>query len=177
VARPRFTAQQIAETVAGKLPSNQDAIGCAASPKDKPKRSKEAKVVILPPSSYDPAAGIAIIMLPIPPRALHPNASCSWKAKIKPKQLARDGAASATIDLLKGERPLWRNASVHIRMVAATKAHSDKDNIVAWVKAVLDGVVKGGGLVVDDYKLDAPTVEIASDRFCPHLELHFRRKE
>jgi hypothetical protein len=173
--RPNFTAAQLAATACARIPSNQVVLGLAAT-QGNVKRTKVVKIVSLPPSTFNEAEGVATIVLPLPPKELHPNARCHWKAKLKPKQQARDEAMIITMAALKGCKPLWEAATVHLNVWLTTRAHADKDNCIAWVKNAVDGIV-AAGIMANDSGIEWWPVIIEADRTCPHIELTFQKRK
>lgn len=86
-----------------------------------------------------------IITLPWPSPALSPNARLHWRAKVGPKAGAKRVAAWSTVaatgfhakrDALKGDDKI----AVRIVFYPPDKRHRDADNMVASIKAALDGV-------------------------------------
>lgn len=93
------------------------------------------------------------IVLPFPDRRLSPNARLHWRARLKPKQVARTGAWAATVATegyrtakaaLEGVEPI----PVEIRFYPPDRRHRDDDNMIAAFKAARDGIAEALG--VDD---------------------------
>lgn len=94
------------------------------------------------------------IVLPFPDRRLSPNARLHWRARLKPKQIAKTSAWAATVAtpgfyetrraLGEGEGPI----AVQIRFYPPDNRRRDDDNIIASFKAARDGVADALG--VDD---------------------------
>ena len=91
------------------------------------------------------------ITLPLPPRALHPNARKHWRAKMKPKKDQRlEAYWSARAVISEQVGPLqvlnWKLAEVQSTWYLARR--NDADNLIAWLKATNDGLADAG--IVDN---------------------------
>ena len=93
------------------------------------------------------------IVLPFPDRRLSPNSRCHWRARLKPKQIAKTTAWATTAATkgfyeakaaLQGTGPI----PVRIRFYPPDNRRRDADNIIASFKAAQDGVADALG--VDD---------------------------
>lgn len=101
-----------------------------------------------------------LISLPWPDSRLSPNARLYWAAKVAPKKIAREGAAWATkgaegfhaakaaLTASEGHIPLT------VRFYPPDRRHRDTDNMVASLKAAIDGI--------------ADALEVNDRRFRPH---------
>lgn len=91
------------------------------------------------------------IELPLPPKAVHPNARSHWAAKARAKKQQRSDATTAALAALNGaRRPRWGQAEVHATFYLARK--TDPDNLIAWMKASLDGL-QDAGIIANDNDL------------------------
>lgn len=86
-----------------------------------------------------------IVRLPWPDKRLNPNSSLHWRAKVGPKVDAKRVAAWSTVtapgfhdkrDELQGDGRI----PITITFYPPDRRHRDADNMVASIKAALDGV-------------------------------------
>ncbi|PZQ55748.1 MAG: endodeoxyribonuclease RusA [Novosphingobium pentaromativorans] len=94
-----------------------------------------------------------IITLSWPDKRLSPNARLHWRAKVKPKQSARDGAAWLTAAApgfqdAKAALPAAGPIPVKVTFFPPDRRHRDDDNMIASFKAARDGIASALG--VDD---------------------------
>jgi Holliday junction resolvase RusA-like endonuclease len=91
------------------------------------------------------------IELPMPPKQLHPNARSHWRAKLKPKAQQRQQAYLAALDALRGAvSPRWESAKIHATYWLGSRGKKhDADNLIAWLKATVDGL-QDAGILADD---------------------------
>ena len=68
----------------------------------------------------------------------------------------------------------WDSAVIHVKWFHPTKKHKDIWNIVGSLKGTVDGIVRSG-ILVDDDKLQPPTVERLTDKDSPRVELYFTK--
>ena len=79
-----------------------------------------------------------ILTLPIPPKALHPNARPHWAAKMTAKREYRQ-----TVFLLAlSARPAkpWAKATARAVFYTRTAHRHDPDNLNAWLKSGVDAL-------------------------------------
>lgn len=95
-----------------------------------------------------------IIDLPLPPRALSPNARCHWAAKARNAKFARDLANLTASE----HRPAKPYGAVAYRLIAWTANPTDDDNIIAQCKAYRDGIADAG-IVTNDANMRCFGVE------------------
>ena len=88
-----------------------------------------------------------------PPRILSPNSRVHWSSLAKAKRIYRHACGWATRDSLpQGGGAAHEHAvSVTLRFVAPDRRARDEDNIIAAMKAGIDGIADGIGL--DDGKI------------------------
>lgn len=88
------------------------------------------------------------ITVPLPPRAMHPNARAHWRAKMAPKKLQRETAYLAALNATRHleRQPFWKLAEVQMTWHVAR--HNDSDNLLGWAKGTIDGIADAG--VVDN---------------------------
>ena len=92
------------------------------------------------------------IVLPLPRKALHPNARCHYMAKARAKSEDRHDAAiaaTAAMNKAKLSPPRWAVADVEVEYRFYRNSPRDPDNLVAWYKSFLDGIVDAGVLIGD----------------------------
>jgi hypothetical protein len=116
-----------------------------------------------------------VIVLPLPPRELHPNGRPHHMAKMRATKLYRAKACEATADLRVESGP-WERATVAATFFHTAKRRRDDVNFLAALKAAYDGLVDGGLLEDDDamhlitlgatFEVDAkhPRVELRVER-------------
>src|SRR5687767_4924015 len=101
---------------------------------------------VRPRPAPQPQASIEL-ELPIPPRATHPNARTHWGAKATATKRQRsDCSTMASIILRSRQAPRWAAASVLATFHVPGKSArtSDPDNLIAWLKATIDGLQDAG---------------------------------
>lgn len=99
-----------------------------------------------------------VLDLPLPPRALHPNARTFWAAKARHTKQARDEARLVALIGKKHRQP-WSAATVRCQFTFRDKRSRDKDNLLGWLKAYFDGIADAG-VVANDSGLTHLPVEI-----------------
>lgn len=109
-----------------------------------------------------------IIELPLPPKELHPNKPVVWRAKMKPKALYREQACAAAWNH-RPAKPL-EAASVRLVFYLRTKHRHDPDNLIAWMKAGIDGLCDAK-IFADDKHLTYLPCEQVTDRKNPRVEV------
>lgn len=102
------------------------------------------------------------ITLPIPPKALWPNARPHWRAKNKAFQAYKQASCVAAFVATNGTRHKWECATCQCAFAFKRRGRRDPDNLMAAMKAVWDGLVVAG-LLKDDDKLTHLPVTIAFD--------------
>jgi crossover junction endodeoxyribonuclease RusA len=110
-----------------------------------------------------------ILELSFPPPELSPNARPFWAVKHKVRKAYREECAR----LAKSARlalgpylswPLHAPVLLELRFLSATKRRRDRDNLIAWFKTGIDGLVDGGILADDSAEnlvIGAVEVEVA----------------
>lgn len=108
------------------------------------------------------------ITLPLPPKALSPNARVHWAAKAR---AVRGYRARAMVMARRAGRPHgWGEATVRITWYAKTRTHPDPDNALASLKAGIDGITEAG-VLADDRALRYEPIAFAVDRERPRVEI------
>lgn len=109
------------------------------------------------------------IVLPIPSRALSPNARCHWAPKSQITRMHRRRAKMATLEALNGQ-PAPEVAGYVLRFFFKTRQHRDDDNAAASCKAYRDGIADA--LRIDDHTLRMVcSPEMRHDPENPRLEI------
>ena len=82
------------------------------------------------------------VELPWPSRALSPNARVHWAVKRKATQAAKQYASAQTLHNLQGKNlpKTIRRISYRLTFLPPDRRARDEDNLVAQMKAYLDGV-------------------------------------
>lgn len=100
---------------------------------------------------------IVELVLPFPPRELSPNARAGQWDKIK---AVKDYRYACKVEALKvrnvapaGSFPLAVPVQAHITFVVRTNRSRDEDNLMASMKAGIDGIVDARVLAGDDARL------------------------
>ena len=120
---------------------------------------------------------IVKIVLPLPPKELHPNSRNHWRAKLKPKKMARTLAFVKTNNILLLSRPaiprrFFTKADLRCHWYFKTNHKHDTGNLIAWIKAYEDGIVQAG-LLTDDDKINYLYPVIGKDKANSRLEMIF----
>jgi Holliday junction resolvase RusA-like endonuclease len=118
------------------------------------------------------------IILPLPPKVLHPNAVAHWGRKIKPKKQARiDAGYAAAVSIGPWRTMPWSHVSAHCRWFVRhhNGLRMDCDNATAWLKAYFDGIADQG-VVDNDKAIEKITHEFAVDKLKPRVEITIRRE-
>jgi len=93
------------------------------------------------------------IELPLPPKELSPNGGKKWNVH-KINRITQK-AQSDTIALVREQMsrgvPL-EQATVTVTFVVPTRARRDLDNLISAAKPYLDGIVKAGVIVDDNWQ-------------------------
>ena len=98
-------------------------------------------------------------VLPWPPKGLSPNARLHWAARSKPKKQYREACRLQV--LAQGARPMEGCLRVQMEFVPPDRRKRDWDNLVASMKAGLDGLADA--LQVDDAQF-VLSFHVARDR-------------
>ena len=90
------------------------------------------------------------ITVPLPDKALSPNARCHWRRIAEEKRMARDVAnIKARFALNLEPAPRWDKARAQVTFYWPDKRRRDADNAMASLKAVVDGIADAG-IVAND---------------------------
>jgi crossover junction endodeoxyribonuclease RusA len=110
------------------------------------------------------------ITIPIPHRALSPNARTHWATKAKKVKAARGVAwwyAKVDADWTPTH---WTNAISTVVWYAKTATHPDPDNALAMLKPYFDGLADAG-VLANDRNLAHNPIRFEKDRANPRVEL------
>lgn len=113
------------------------------------------------------------VVVSIPSRTLSPNARpAHWAVKFKATKKARVEAwAAAQVAMYEANvKGGWKDATCSVVWHARTNRRRDKDNCLASLKAVFDGLVDAG-LLHDDNALTHLPLVILVDAKNPRVEL------
>jgi crossover junction endodeoxyribonuclease RusA len=98
--------------------------------------------------------GVMEVTLPWPPRELSPNGRHHWATKARATKKYR--AACGWQAIADGVKPNHRHSgpiSVHMVFVPPTRRIRDEGNLVAWMKAGLDGLADALGIDDSEFRL------------------------
>jgi crossover junction endodeoxyribonuclease RusA len=116
------------------------------------------------------------ITIPIPHRALSPNARTHWATKAKKVKAARGVAwwyAKVDADWTPTH---WTNAISTVVWYAKTATHLDPDNALAMLKPYFDGMADAG-VLANDRNLAHNPIRFEKDRANPRVELTITKIE
>ena len=89
------------------------------------------------------------IELPWPDRRLSPNARVHWRARLRPKEAAREIGFYYAIQSHDADyEPMTGDLRVAYHLHPPSKRRYDQDNVIAAMKPMIDGVCHG--LAIDD---------------------------
>jgi crossover junction endodeoxyribonuclease RusA len=109
-----------------------------------------------------------VIVLPLPPRELSPNARPHWAAKARAVKHYREAAYLSSL----AERPCrpLQAARVTARFFFRTRRRRDRDNLLASLKPAFDGIADARVVANDAGMIHMP-VEQYVDRRDPRIEI------
>ena len=113
------------------------------------------------------------LVLPLPPKELSPNARVHWRVKAastKQTRLLAHSIAAGTLIAARRKAPGWKRAEVQITYSAKRRRWPDPDNLLASMKASIDGMTDAG-LFADDRGLVHLPPVLALDRKSPRVEI------
>ena len=114
------------------------------------------------------------ITIPIPHRALSPNARTHWATKAKKVKAARGVAwwyAKVDADWTPTH---WPNAISTVVWYAKTATHPDPDNALAMLKPYFDGMADAG-VLANDRNLAHNPIRFEKDRANPRVQITITR--
>jgi len=114
------------------------------------------------------------ITIPIPHRALSPNARTHWATKAKKVKAARGVAwwyAKVDADWTPTH---WTNAISTVVWYAKTATHPDPDNALAMLKPYFDGMADAG-VLANDRGLKHNPIRFEKDKANPRVQITITR--
>ena len=109
------------------------------------------------------------LVLPIPPRELHPNARPHYRTKARLTRRCRERTRTETFAL---QPPRLRRAVLHVHWFWPDKRPRDTFDACASLKAYIDGMVDGGAIVDDSWQhMSVGNVSVSVDQKNPRVEL------
>ena len=109
-----------------------------------------------------------VIILPLPPRELSPNARPHWAAKARAVKRYRQTAWLCALAVRPSE-PI-QTARVTSRFFFRNRRRRDRDNLLASLKPAFDGIA-GARVVTNDSGMTHMPVEQYLDRTDPRVEI------
>jgi len=110
------------------------------------------------------------ITLPLPSRALMPNARHHWRDIAKAKRIARLTSRYSSEPYV-GQIDAMAAVSCEARFFFETARKRDRDNLIAWLKAYFDGL-QDSGLIRNDSDITHLPARVMQDEKAPRVELH-----
>lgn len=110
------------------------------------------------------------LTLPWPKPILSPNARAHWRDLAREKARFRESSRLATLLALKRRRPLATDIYVSLYFTPPDRRAYDQDNLLARMKAGLDGVAEALG--VDDSRFRFTHLEILGPQRPPMVRVH-----
>jgi crossover junction endodeoxyribonuclease RusA len=110
------------------------------------------------------------VTLPLPPRELHPNARVHWRKKSRATREYRRRAWAEAMRATPVREPRYARATCRVWFYLPDNRRRDSDNLLAWMKAGIDGLADAG-IVENDRAFSFPAVEVALDRNNPRVIL------
>ena len=112
------------------------------------------------------------IVLPLPPKQLHPNARTHYMSKARKAAEARHDAALAGMKAMRdaGNPEPFTKATALLRYYFKRGRRRDNDNMLAWAKSYFDGLADAGVIVNDSGFTHLPVWSLRDDAD-PRLEI------
>lgn len=120
------------------------------------------------------------ITVPIPHKALSPNARVHWRTLAGQKKKAKDSGVAHAANALMEEwiaPPMWMMATVNVQAFFKDRRSKwDRDNFIASLKAYVDGITSAG-VLANDRGLHWGEVDLSGiDKANPRVELIFTKR-
>lgn len=110
------------------------------------------------------------LTLPIPNRALSPNARPHWRVVAKAKKAAKALTAALAREAMTGPAPRWKRAWIDVTWYTKTPQRPDEDNARASLKAHYDGL-QDAEVIENDRELKTRTSTFGVDCENPRVIL------
>lgn len=104
---------------------------------------------------------IVDIQLPWPPTQLSPNARLHWAIVYRTKAKYRDHCWAISREQLEARLEVDTRYSLELRFVPPDRRSYDRDNLIARMKAGLDGLADA--LMIDDKQFAELTASVSAD--------------
>lgn len=123
------------------------------------------------------------IILPLPPKELHPNHTVGSRngrlgKAAKTKKYRADACCGAVACAMNANHPHhapWKKAAIQATFFFRDKRSRDKDNLLAWLKSAFDGL-QDAGIIANDSGLTFLPVEVRVDKDHPRVELEVEKQ-
>ena len=116
------------------------------------------------------------ITIPIPHKALSPNARVHHMAKATKVRAARRTAHTLCIATVGHGAMLWTDAISTVVWYTKTATHPDPDNALAMLKPYFDGMADAG-VLANDRNLSHNPIRFEKDKANPRVELTITKIE
>ena len=114
------------------------------------------------------------VILPLPFCELSPNARVCWQAKSRMTKRYRKIAWAEGLSVIgRRSAPRWKTAIVQATFYLTTSHKRDRDNLIASLKAALDGLADAGIVANDRGFIPLPPLQ-AKDASHPRVELEIQ---
>lgn len=115
-----------------------------------------------------------VLTLSLPPAGCSPNSRGHWAKKHRAVAEYRAHAdAEVRRTIRASQRPRWASAELRTTWYLPDERRRDPDNLMASLKAAIDGL-RDGGVLADDNRLVIHPPEMRIDRARPRVELEIR---
>lgn len=102
------------------------------------------------------------LIIPAPPKALHPNSRPHWRAKAAATKKYRRAVGMLAMEQLGRVEP-WKSATCYATFYVRDKRRRDADNALASLKAAFDAL-RDAGVIEDDSGLSHAPVRFIVNR-------------
>ncbi len=120
------------------------------------------------------------VTLPLPHRALSPNARVHWREKATATKAYRALASTSGREQIIGQANAgrhewrWKSATAQATFFHTQNRRRDRDNLLASLKAAFDGIADAG-IVADDSGITHLPVQCKIDKDSPRVEITITR--
>lgn len=105
---------------------------------------------------------------------LHPNARPHRMAKAKETKKYRSTVCWLALSASANLKPRWRSATVKMTWYFSSNRSRDKDNLLSWMKAGLDGIADAE-IIANDSGFTHLPAEILYDKINPRVVIEIER--